>query len=277
MDHRVSRNTRLITGIPRSGTTLCCNLLNKCNNVVALHEPIDPLKLSSNDAHQAVNEVCEQVKNIRCSLEANKAIEHGDKAGVEIDNPIGQELDENGLRKQKASRGLVTLPSINSTTQLFVKQNALFTALSKDLAKHYHIFAIVRNPIDVLLSWMTVNLPVNKGRLPAGEKYDAALANALSYGTVFERQIRIYRWFIESFHRANLKIVRYEDIIETNGDALYSAVGIEHQSILSYPGREYPKEALKKIQQNWPAVQQLGIDAGYDIETLATQRAALFK
>ncbi|GBL04167.1 hypothetical protein KUL10_14730 [Glaciecola sp. KUL10] len=33
---------KLITGIPRSGTTLCCNIINQQANTIALHEPIDP-------------------------------------------------------------------------------------------------------------------------------------------------------------------------------------------------------------------------------------------
>lgn len=277
MDLKTNTNTTLITGIPRSGTTLCCNLLNKCENVVALHEPIDPLKLSSNVAQQAVNEVCEQVQNIRHSLETSRAIEHGNKAGIDIDNPIGQEIDENGLRKQQALRGLVTLPSINSGTQLFVKQNALFTALSNDLSKQYRMFAIVRNPIDVLLSWMTVNLPVNQGRLPAGEKYDVNLAESLKRGTEFERQITIYKWFIERFQQASLTIIRYEDIIATNGSVLYSNVGINHQSSLSFPDRKYPTEALNRIRRHWLTVQKLGFDAGYNSKMLEARRIALFK
>ena len=276
MGHKISKNTKLITGIPRSGTTLCCNLLNKCEDVVALHEPIDPHKLTSDDAHQAVYEVCEQVENIRHSLESNKAIEHGDKAGLGLDNPVGQEIDESGLRKQQVLRGLVTLPTISASTQLFVKQNALFTALSEDLAKHYEIYAIVRNPIDVLLSWMTVKLPVNRGRLPAGEKYDITLAKSLESGDNFERQITIYKWFIKRFQQAKLTVVRYEDIIATNGNALYSVLGIQQHTPLTLPERSYPEEALTVIQQNWQAVKQLGIDAGYSKTALEKRRNELF-
>jgi hypothetical protein len=41
------------TGLPRSGTTLTCHLLNKLPNTVALHEPIAPgqfVDLESEDA-----------------------------------------------------------------------------------------------------------------------------------------------------------------------------------------------------------------------------------
>jgi len=39
----------LITGLPRSGTTLTCHLLNKLPNSVALHEPLSPDTLKGLD------------------------------------------------------------------------------------------------------------------------------------------------------------------------------------------------------------------------------------
>ena len=59
MGHSRQNGITLITGVPRSGTTLCCNLLNQCDNVVALHEPIDPQKLTSTSAPKAVDEIAE--------------------------------------------------------------------------------------------------------------------------------------------------------------------------------------------------------------------------
>ncbi len=39
----MQHNNIILTGIPRSGTTLICYLLNKIPNTVALHEPMGPL------------------------------------------------------------------------------------------------------------------------------------------------------------------------------------------------------------------------------------------
>ena len=254
---------KLITGIPRSGTTLCCNLLNQCDNTLALHEPIDPQKLTSTESHLAVQALTQQISMIRQSLESNRPIEHGDKAGIALDNPVGNKANEKGLRSLKASRGKITLPAIDKSTQLFVKQNALFTALAMELKRQYSVIAIVRNPVDVLLSWMTVDLPVNRGRLPAGEKFDTKLAKELSQGSVLERQIAIYRWFIEKFKQAHLCQVHYEDIIESNGQALYSALDIEHITSLSQIERTFSPSTLSQLENNWSQILSLGIDAGY--------------
>ena len=253
----------LLTGIPRSGTTLCCNLLNQCKNTVALHEPIDPQKLQSQDSASAIAEIKKQIDNIRNLLETSQAIEHGDREGLGLDNPVGIEANDEGLRKQRANRGKIVLPPIDSSTKLFIKQNALFSALAMELKNFYNVTAIVRNPVDVLLSWMTVDLPVNRGRLPAGEKYDRTLAEQLSKGTVLERQISIYRWFIYRFSQAQLNIVRYEDILASNGSALYSAVGLEHRTSLPPVERKFSTHVLSMLQNNWPAVRALGVEAGY--------------
>lgn len=268
MNEKKTPNTTLITGIPRSGTTLCCKLINEATNSIALHEPIDPHKLSSLEPRNAVAEIREQICQLRNSLETNQAIEHGNKAGLVLDNPIGLSTDENGLRIQKANRGELVLPSITSSTQLFIKQNALFTALAGNLKDYYPIIAVVRNPIDVLLSWMTVSLPVNKGRLPAGEKYDQKLAKRLSSGSVIERQIHIYRWFIESFRESKLCTVKYEDIVDSNGEALYSLIGSNKSKTLQLPVREFTDDIIEKIENYWYDIRSLGIEAGYAEESL---------
>ena len=175
------------------------------------------------------------------------------------------------MRLQKATRGLVTLPPIDNSTKLIVKQNALFTALSTELNERFEMVAIVRNPVDVLLSWMTVNLPVNRGRLPAGEKYDLELANHLKEGSVFERQVKIYRWFIEKFRQAKLTPVRYEDIIHTNGTALFSSLRLEKTVPLQIPERTFPAEVTEQILKHWSAITKLGLEAGYS-KTLLDER-----
>jgi hypothetical protein len=49
----VDYKTVLLTGLPRSGTTLTCFLLNKVNNVLALNEPLVPNEFDGNAGHAA--------------------------------------------------------------------------------------------------------------------------------------------------------------------------------------------------------------------------------
>lgn len=267
MDKNRKSRIRLLTGIPRSGTTLCCKLLNQCGNTLALHEPINPQKLTSVTPVTAASEIKSQIQQIRHSLMSNQAIEHGDKAGVDLDNPVGLGTNETGLRLQKATRGLVTLPTIDNTTQLYVKQNALFAALAEPLTANFDMFAIIRNPVDVLLSWMTVDLPVNKGRLPAGEKFDQRLAESLRKGSsVIEKQITIYSWFVSRYQSARLTTIRYEDIIQSQGQALYTPLGLNNATELSVPQRTFSREVLERITSQLVSIKAIGNQAGYEDE-----------
>lgn len=235
----MAKTNRLLTGIPRSGTTLCCKLLNQHQDVVALHEPIDPNVLSSNNSIQAVTQITEQIESLSHAIEHGLPFNHGDKGGLTIDNPVGQDAKK-GVRQVVAKRGQIQLPARKADGfQLVVKQNALFTALLPELSKHLPMVCIVRNPVDVLLSWLTVDLPVNRGHIPSGERFDAKLKAALLEPDCLTRQLIIYQWFMQAFINSGLPIVRYEDVIASNGAALDIALGF----------KPFEREALSKQER----------------------------
>jgi hypothetical protein len=104
-----------------------------------------------------------------------------------------------------------------------VKHPNLFTATLAVLKEVYPCFAIVRNPLAVLLSWHTIEAPVNKGRLPYGEAFDESLKSALlSESNVIERQIIILNWYFSQYesHLPSENIIKYEDLISSGGRVL---------------------------------------------------------
>ncbi|APD87585.1 hypothetical protein BM527_16620 [Alteromonas sp. Mex14] len=229
MEHNVSKNTALISGVPRSGTTLCCKLLNQCTDVVALHEPLDPQKVAFSKRNLAVAEIKNQITELRANLLKGNAIEHGNKSSLVLDNPIAEEATtKTGIRNLSAIRGLITIPPVKKNTKVFIKQNAMFAALIHELKNEFNITAIIRNPIDVITSWMSVGLPVNKGRIPGGEKFDENLRSDLSsINSVLKRQVFIYHWFLKQFVSSGVTLLRYEDIIESKGQSLYDACDVK--------------------------------------------------
>ena len=248
----------LLTGIPRSGTTLCCALLNKRDDVVALHEPIPPhLFPSSCTPQQALTLVRQQLDFYVEAIASGHPFEHGHKGGLQLDNPVGQEM-ASGVRKVVAERGLVQLPvREKGSYQLVVKHNALFTALLPELSMQQRVVGIVRNPVDVLLSWLTVDLPVNKGRLPMGERFSCELAQTLrNIDTRIERQWRIYMWFVGQFLRANIAVIRYEDVVATGGNCLDSALQLPPiaREPLSSLEREFPPLILAELARLLPTL-----------------------
>ena len=77
---------------------------------------------------------------------------------------------------------------------LVVKHPALFTALAEPLRKRFRLVAIVRDPLAVLASWHSVDVPANRGRLPRAEAFAPGLAAAVNAAPdVLSRRIVLLR------------------------------------------------------------------------------------
>jgi hypothetical protein len=103
--------------------------------------------------------------------------------------------------------------------------------------------------VDVLLSWLTVDLPVNRGHIPAGERFETKLKTALLEPDCLSRQLIIYKWFMQSFLKSGLPIVRYENVIASNGEALANALGVKPyvREALSMQERVFDNQVLQTL------------------------------
>lgn len=260
----MSSSVKLISGIPRSGTTLCCKLLNQRADVVALHEPINPSLFPQNcTSSEASKLITKKISQFDLAIEKGQPFSHGDKGGLDIDNPVGKRSTD-GVRQVVAKRGEVRLPPRDKTSyHLIVKQNALFTALMPKLTPQFPILCIVRNPVDVLLSWLTVDLPVNRGHVPAGERFDEHLRRNLQDKDCLGRQLSIYQWFISRFMHSGLPCIRYEDVVATNGAVLDEALALRVQAreTLSEQLRTFSVATLDTLNQAAPKL--LALDCGH--------------
>ncbi|WP_330970763.1 hypothetical protein, partial [Lysobacter sp. A3-1-A15] len=116
---------------------------------------------------------------------------------------------------------------------LVIKHNAAFTALLPQLRERFQTRAIVRHPLSVLASWNSVDLPVSRGHIPAGERLDAALAAQLQAEPErLRRQLIVLEWFFARFATAlaPAEVLRYEDIVATQGEALRASAGLSGRS-----------------------------------------------
>lgn len=212
----------ILTGLPRSGTSLTCHLLNKVENVIALNEPAIGIN--------SVEEACDQITDF--FINSRQSILHQKKAmsfhvnGVIPDNFFGEDKDTDGLRKklEGGNRSLVEITkSLSDDFILCIKDNAPFAPILKGLTSYFPCYAIVRNPLAALASWNTVKAPVNKGHLLAAEKFDPTLLNQLSHTPdKIDRQLLLLSWFFNHYYNALPfnHIIRYEDIISSNGKCL---------------------------------------------------------
>jgi hypothetical protein len=212
----------LITGTPRSGTTMTCHLLNKLPETVALHEPMQTGQLKGQDGPAAAVERF-------CDDQRRSILEHGlalskHAGGAVPANPVGRDRSDLGLRKRVVSKGEITIDKeLSPDFMLAVKHCGSFTATLDRLVTRFPVYAIVRNPLSMLASWSTVEFAVQRGRVPVAEGLDRELkAQLAAIDDVLDRQIHILTWFHERIRRylPDEAIIRYEAIVETGGKAL---------------------------------------------------------
>lgn len=218
-------NNIVLTGLPRSGTTLTCHLLNKLPNTVALHEPIEFREILQFKSHQEIClYVAEQFERMRDSIFIHKTAISRQIQGRIPDNNFGDETNPgSGLRKNLVSIGTVDIKKqLEPNFLLIIKEPGIFTAILKNLVEQFPTYAVIRNPLAVLASWNTVPFHVTKGRTPIA-RLDIALAQGLArIKDRIDRQIYILSWFYEQYRMflPEPSILRYETIIASQGKAL---------------------------------------------------------
>ncbi|WP_162404132.1 hypothetical protein [Pseudoxanthomonas jiangsuensis] len=219
-----------LTGVPRSGTTLCCHLLGQAAGTVALFEPMEVQKLPRG-REAALEAVAAFYAQSRVSLEGDGSAWSQQVDGRVPDNPFSSQRGSDGQRRHEATRGRIRFDApLPRGFTLAIKHNAAFTALLPELAGCFDTCAIVRNPLAVLASWHSVDLPVSHGRLPAGEHFDPDLARRLDAETDrVSRQLLILDWLFDRYarHLPPSRVLAYEAVVATGGASLAAAFGLE--------------------------------------------------
>lgn len=219
----------VLTGVPRSGTTLCCKLLGQAADTVALFEPmpVHELPLQRQDA----------IAEVRAFFDVSRKrlLDTGEALSQQIDgqvpdNPFGDARAGGGARLRVAELGSITINKpLPTDFTLVVKHNAAFTALLPELADAFDCYAVIRNPLAVLASWNSVDLPVASGRLPAGERLDPELAAHLDgQPDLLQRQLCLLDWIYGRFasYLPAENIVRYEHVVSSSARELGTITGV---------------------------------------------------
>ena len=222
--------TWLLSGVPRSGTSLCCRLAGELPDTVALSEPIRRKAFGGMETpHGACVRIGDFAEQARARILAECRAPSVQVDGRLGDNRTASRHTDTGLRRLRGEWGEIAIDKPLSTHfTLLIKHNALFAALLPRLTESLPCLALVRNPLSVLASWQTVDLPVHRGRIPAGEELDGELHRALEWERdVLERQLIVLDWFFARFY-AYLDpehVMRYEDVVESGGVALFRRLG----------------------------------------------------
>jgi len=113
---------------------------------------------------------------------------------------------------------------------------------------------------------MSVDLPVNRGRIPAGEHFDPRLKQSLDMTKdCLSRQLYIYQWFINKFRLSGLPVIRYEDVVASGGAVLDTALGLPsiEREKLNAIERTFAKPTLGKLELALPKLLALELGGFY--------------
>ena len=155
---------------------------------------------------------------------------------------MGSERDaDSGLRERRGEWGSIAIDkALSERFTLFMSQPAVFSALLPDLAEHFGCLALVRNPLSLLASWQTVNLPFNRGRIAGAEPFDPGLRRTLDAEPErLQRQLIILEWFFARYdaHLERRHVIRYEDLVESGGTVLFRSLGHQRAEPASLKSR----------------------------------------
>lgn len=240
MDNSTRKNI-ILTGPPRSGTTLSCFLLNQLPNTIALHEPMNLQLFQSQE--QGLEETRSFFTAMRDSLLTEGKALSKVKAGAIPSNPFGKA--EQGRRASLVRKDWVHFDKpLREDFTLVIKQNAHFTFLLEPLNLLYPLYTVIRNPVSTIASWNTIQAPVSKGNLTVLKGLRPSLYSELArIPDLLDRQVRLLHELYLPYQMLEKdQIVRYEDIVESDGAALNKLAS-------EGPGIQHPLESKNRNKQ----------------------------
>lgn len=219
----IDRKTVLLTGVPRSGTTLACFLLNKLHDVVALDEPLDIARtFRSGSDKRMLAEIHGFASRMRHSIATRGIAVSKQIDGRVVDNHADQ-VDAEGLASFSGQIGDVQVSDATENCLLVIKHPFQFTAQLELLSTEFPVFAVIRNPLSVLGSWNRVKFPIRSGRNPLARLMTPALFDRLERcEDRLDRQITYLDWYFEQYQRflPQERVIRYEEMVGSGGRSL---------------------------------------------------------
>jgi hypothetical protein len=206
-------------------------MIDECVNAVCLSEPNSHVELmeKSETAEAYVSLLVGEFSRLRRHLLAGGTVT--DRRGADgkvLTNYVGLR-DHEGKRHKHFS--VIERRKSNLPSDFFLasKNNALYTAVLPQLVAedNFRVLAVIRDPSAVIQSWISVDLPVSRGRLPAADKFWPEMRKlGTSDINLLDKQILIYELFCQRFLslQPRLEIVRYEDLVE-RAEYLYKMIG----------------------------------------------------
>jgi hypothetical protein len=219
---RAPRNV-ILTGIPRSGTTLVTALIDSIPDAVALNEPYWQFEWMMQ--HETSN----AATFARYLLEDFAATREKLLQGVPIPerrNPDGTAMTNyyrSDPQSPKADTDVPTIPftrpGLTPNFTLAIKHNGPYLSCLRQIveAGFTQAIAIVRHPAGVIASWNSMPVPQKKGKMPGAIMYWPQMRQLTDASMpLLEKQVRMYDLMCKRLYnlRDLVHVVKYEDVTE---------------------------------------------------------------
>lgn len=228
----------ILTGIPRSGTTLVASLLDREPNSVCLGEPEWHRPHPSLDAKTFAKAIEEDFKDLRHKL----------LAGIPVKDRRGKngEVVTNYYSSEKNFELVdFTRKGLTPDFTLAVKHNAPYLAVLHELIAlgTFEIRAVIRHPLEVLRSWRRLDLPISRGELPNAVSYWPQMQEAVKISDLLLRQVAMLDAMFARIRECEnkLTLIRYEELAGEHQSQQSSRITQEDESILAALKKNAPQ------------------------------------
>ena len=220
----------IITGLPRSGTTLAAAIIDQTPDALCLSEPESHVELMTNasDAEDFVARLGQEFDAVRRTILAGGSVLDRRRAdGAPVTNYFTDPAPD-GRRETTFTLRDIARPGLSADFVLGVKHNALYAAVLPEIVRseRFRVIAIVRDPVALLMSWQSLDLPISRGRLPAGERFWPELA-ALAQRELdlIDKQARIADLLFSRFAHSSdrITVIPYEVFVNDPARLLKAA------------------------------------------------------
>ncbi|MBV1907093.1 MAG: hypothetical protein KUG75_13540 [Pseudomonadales bacterium] len=224
----------ILAAIPRSGSTLTCQLINQTGNCLAMIEPLNMSEFNAlPSAGQRVDYLTKFFATIRTRVQ-----DSGQIPIIQLDKQSTNTFSSTFTNKEKGSlsgrtssiSGVKWTEPTQTLAQgftLLIKHPNAFSALLAELIQSFSCYALIRNPLAILSSWNTLDHPLRDGHAPMAEAHAPELQKQLAQSdNPLQRQLLLLSWYFQTYRKV-LKpahILKYEQIVASRGAALSNIV-----------------------------------------------------
>jgi Sulfotransferase family len=206
----------IVTGIPRSGTTLVAALIDRTADSLCLSEPPEAVQWikESPTAKAYARRVVASFDGVRSTVLSGGTFSDMRAAdGAAVTNYADGVRD--GRRAFNFNSVASSRQGLSNNFLLAIKHNTPFAAVLPDLVQEdVPLFAMVRHPISVLLSWLSLDLPFSRAQFPDAERFWPEINEAgLLSGDRISAMAASYEMFCARFLECRVPILKYEDLL----------------------------------------------------------------